>query len=138
LDAHFKSLAPEDVAKASRALSDLERLNGIGAAAIAADFRTGGEAAYYIREWAEEIFPQLFSDEELREYLSGTDENAPLAERLLAKLRLVRFGVYVGAEDGFVTMDYAFGYELERGFRDDMLIVKLNERYEVTEIVTEG
>jgi len=34
--------------------------------------------------------------------------------------------------------DYAFGYDYEKGFRDDMLVVKLDEKYEVLEITNEG
>ena len=100
--------------------------------------KEAGEAQYYINEWNEDIFGQIFTQEEFEEFIQDTDKENTIEERLLSKLRLVRFGVYAESEDSFVTMDYAFGYDIDKGFRDNMLIVKLNQDYKVCELVTEG
>ena len=138
LDVNFVEVTEENVKKVSKTFNFLEELNNIGIESIIRDFEEEGEANYYIKEWNGDIFEQIFSKEEFEEFIKDTDSEQNIEERLLSKLRLVRFGVYAESDDSYVTMDYAFGYDIDRGFRDNMLIVKLNEDYEVCEIVTEG
>jgi len=67
-----------------------------------------------------------------------------IKERFLSLLRLVRtclrVGIYTEPNENidFIVMDYAFGYDRSIGFRDDMLVVYLNEKYEVNAISAEG
>ena len=138
LDVNFIDVTDENVKKVSKALNDLEKLNKIGIESFMQDFEEAGEAQSYITFWNEDVFGQIFSQEEFEEFIQDTDREKSVEERLLSKLRLVRFGVYAESEDSFVTMDYAFGYDIDKGFRDNMLIVKLNQNYEVCEIVMEG
>jgi hypothetical protein len=135
---HFKTADGADIEKAGQVLDEIDKISALGSDAIAADYHGGGEAEYYIRDWSEDIFSQIFTKEEFLEYLAPTDAAAPLGERLLSLLRLVSLGIYAGSGGSFIVLDYAFGYDMDRGFRDDMLVVKMNEEYEVTEIVTEG
>ena len=138
LDVNFVEVTEENVQKVSKALNDLQEINKIGIESLMRDFEEAGEAEYYIREWKDDIFGQLFTSEEFEAFIQDTDKEKSVEERLLSKLRLVRLGVYAESADSFVTLDYAFGYDIDKGFRDDMLIVKLNQDYEVCEITTEG
>ena len=138
VDVNFIEVSEPNISEVSRALNDLPELNKIGIDSIMQSFEEAGEARDYIDEWKEEIFGQIFTKEEFEEFVRDTDKEKSIEARLLSKLRLVRFGVYAESEDSFVTMDYAFGYDLDRGFRDNMLVVKLNQEYEVCEIVAEG
>lgn len=138
LDVHFIEVTEENVKNVGQALSDLEKLNKIGFESISHNFEEEGESKSYIEEWNEDIFGQILSEEEFEEFLKDTDSEKRIEERLLSKLRLVRLGIYAESEDDFVTMDFAFGYDIDKGFRDHMLIVKLNQDSEISEIVTEG
>jgi hypothetical protein len=53
-------------------------------------------------------------------------------------IRIVRIGIYAESEESFIIMDFAFGYEQERGFRDDMIAISLNPDYQITDIDTAG
>lgn len=138
LDVNFIEATEENVKKVGLTLNDLEKLNKVGLESISHDFEEEGESKSYIEEWNEDIFEQIFSEEEFEEFLKDTDSKKSIEERLLSRLRLVRLGIYAESEDSFVTMDYAFGYDMDKGFRDNMLIVKLNQDYKVSEIVIEG
>ena len=138
LDVNFVNVTEGNVKKVAKALNDLEKLNKIGIECFMCDFEKEGEAKSYIKEWNDYIFGQLFTENEFQEFIRDTDNDKSIEERLLSKLKLVRFGVYADSEDSFVIMDYAFGYEIDKGFRDDMLVVKLNQDYEVCDISNEG
>ena len=138
IDVHFKVLDEMAIKKVCKALGDIDKLNALGVNAFTNDYNAGGESKYYVGEWGNDIFGQIFTEEELQEYLAPTDSSMPIEERLLSLLRLVRIGIYSGSDDSFIVLDYAFGYEIDKGFRDSMLIVKMNERYEVVNIVMEG
>ena len=138
IDVNFIDVTNSNLRSVIKALNDIEKLNKIGVESFICDFEEGGETKYYIKEWNEEIFGQIFAEDEFDEFIQNTDKEKSVEERLLSKLRLVRFGVYADSKDSFVTMDYAFGYEVDKGFRDDMLVVKLNQDYEVCDISNEG
>ena len=138
LDVNFIEVTEESVNKVSKALNYLEELNKIGIEGFMRDFSEEGETKYYIEEWNGDIFGQIFSEEEFEDFIKDTDREKNIEERLLSKLRLVRLGIYAESDDYFVTMDYAFGYDIDKGFRDDMLVVKLNQEYEVCDISNEG
>ncbi|GHU04304.1 hypothetical protein FACS1894158_04320 [Betaproteobacteria bacterium] len=138
LDVHFKKVNSQTVESVSQALTDLKKINETGTTAYLQDFEEEGEAKEYVGEWAQDIFQQIFTEEEFSDFLQHTDKEKPIEEQLLSLIRLVRVGVYAESDDDFVTLDYAFGYELDKGFRDNMIVVKLNQDYEVTEITMEG
>lgn len=138
LDVQFKEVNDDNLKKVTEALIDLDRLEKIASDSIAEDFSNGGGVEYYINEWNEDILGQIFTEEELEAYISDTDKNISMEERLLSKLRLVRVGIYAESEDSFVVMDYAFGYDMDKGFRDNMLVVKMDKNYKVCDISTEG
>ena len=138
IDVHFKELNAVNIDKVSWALNDIKKINEMGRVAYSTDFHNDGSTSAYIEEWEQEIFCQIFSDDEFQEFLIPSDKNASIKERLLSLLRLVRIGIYAEADNGFAVMDYAFGYSMDKGFRDNMLVVKLNEQYEVLEITSEG
>ena len=138
IDVNFIYVTDSNLMGVAKALNDLEKLNKIGIESFICDFEEGGETKYYMKEWNEEIFGQIFTEDEFEKFIQNTDKEKSVEERLLSKLRLVRFGVYADSKDSFVTMDYAFGYEIDKGFRDDMLVVKLNQDYEVCDISNEG
>ena len=137
-DVHFKELSDDYISATGRVLEKRKEINQIATAAYISDYHNGGETSSYIQNWRDDIFGQIFSAEEFASFIAKTDENAPLGERLLSLLRLVRIGIYTGGEESFIVMDYAFGDDYDKGFRDDMLVIKMNEKYEVEVIVSEG
>jgi len=138
ISVYFKELSDNYISKVRQVLTDIQKINEIATTAYISDYHNGSNASDYIQEWHEDIFKQIFSDDEFHAFLAQSDESVPVKERLLSLLRLVGIGIYAGADENFIVMDYAFGYDIEKGFRDDMLVVKINERYDVTEITNEG
>lgn len=138
LDVHFIELSQSEIDKVSHALNSIEQLDQIGLECIEKDYKNGGESDYYIREWYPDILEQIFTEEEFENYIKHTDNQKSIEERLLSKLRLVRVGVYAGSDNEFIVLDYAFGYELEKGFRDDMMVVKMDQDLKVCDISNEG
>lgn len=138
IDINFKTVTEQTVKRASFALENFQKLIDVGLEGIYTDYSNKGEAEYYITEWRDDIFVQIFDEDEFLKFMSETDLNLSIEDRLLSKLRIVRFGVYVGSEIDFITLDYAFGYKQEDGFRDDMLIVKFDQNLKILDISTEG
>lgn len=138
LDVNFIEVTEDNINKVSNALSSLKKLNKIGIESFTHDFEEAGETKSYIEEWNGDIFGQIFSEEEFENFIKDTNADKSIEERLLSKLRLVRMGIYAESDDSFVVMDYAFGYEMDKGFRDNMLVVKLSQNHKVCEITSEG
>ena len=138
LTVHFKEAAQRSVSKVSLALNTLSKILLIGQKALQQDFEEDEIVKEYIEEWNEDIFLQLLSEEEFERFIEKSDKAKSIQERLLSLLRIVRIGIYAESENSFITMDFAFGYEQEKGFRDDMLVVTLNPQLKVTNICTEG
>jgi len=134
IDVHFTEISQKNIEKIGNALKILKKLDEIGTNAYWNDFQANGESRDYIDFWIEELPP-----DELSDLLYDTDSSKSQEERLLSLLRLVRIGFYTQLSvDDFIVMDYAFRHEDDGGFREKMLIVKLNEQYQVTEIMIEG
>jgi hypothetical protein len=138
LDVHFKNVNSQTIESVSQVLNNLKKIKKIGETAYLQDFENEGEAKEYVEEWNNDIFEQIFTEEEFSEFMQHTDKEKPIEEQVLSLLQLVRVGIYAESDDSFVTLDYAFGYDFDTGFRDNMLVVKLNQDYEVTEITMEG
>ncbi len=102
------------------------------------DFEKEGETHYYISEWKDEIFGYIFSEQEFNDFISDTDSKLTLERRILKKLTLVRVGLYIDTSDEFLVLDYAFGKDFDKGFRDSILAVKINSDYKLDCIVMEG
>lgn len=138
LDVTFKGIDTQKILKVSTTLNNLTKIHKIGKVAIQEDFEKGETVKEYIQEWKEDIFLQIFTSEEFEEFISDTDKEKSIAKRLLSKIRIVRIGIYAESKNSFVTMDFAFGYDDDKGFREDMIVVTLNPNLEVTDICTEG
>jgi hypothetical protein len=139
IDIHFKEMSDESIKDVSKALTDLKKIKVAGDSALAQDYKAGGETKEYISEWNEDIFSQIFSEAEFSDFIGqAMGKEGGIEEQLFSLLRLVRVGIYERSEESFATLDYAFGNEMEKGFLDDMVIVKLNQDYEVCEITREG
>lgn len=138
LDVHFKELDPININSVSKVLEELNLVIKIGAKIIFTNFFNDGVAKKYIEEWNEDIFEQIFSQKEFDAFVFNTDKNKSIEERLLSLIRLVRVGIYTESDNSFIILDYAFGYDIDKGFRDDMLVIKLNIDYKFLEITTEG
>ncbi|MCL2254014.1 MAG: DUF2004 domain-containing protein [Lachnospiraceae bacterium] len=138
IDVHIKELSDNYIGEVCQVLSNLQKVSEIATTAYISDYHNDGETCSYIQSWNEDIFEQIFSDEEFQAFLSYSDESLPIEERLLSLLRLVGIGIYAGEDEEFIVMDYAFGYDFEKGFRDDMLVIKLDKKYEVLEVTNEG
>lgn len=138
LDVNFIEVTDDNIKLVSKALNDLDQLNRLGVEGFTKDFASNGETQKYIYEWNEDIFEQIFTETEFEDFIKDTNSNVAIEERILQKLRLVRAGIYAGTSEYFVILDYAFGYDIDKGFRDNMLIVKLDKNYNVCEIANEG
>lgn len=138
ISVNFKNINQQTIQEVSKPLNQLKSLIQYGKNGIVDDYNKKGEAEYYIREWKDYIFEQIFSEEEYAEFISDTDPNLKIENRLLHKIRPVQFSIYAESEHDLVTIDYAFGYDIDKGFRDDMLVVKLNKTLKIENISTEG
>ena len=92
----------------------------------------------YIEEWNEDGFEQVFEEGEFEKFIKDTNTEDSIEKRLLSLLRIVRIGFYTDSEKSFTVLDFAFGYEHDQGFRDDMVVVSLDKKYEVTDVTSEG
>ncbi len=135
---HFKEVSEQQVLKVASTLNKLSQIHLIGKKAIRKDFEEGEVVNEYIEEWNDDIFLQIFDEEGFRKFIENTNSAESIEERLFSLLRIVRVGIYAESEKSFVIMDFAFGYEDRKGFRDDMVVVTLNPKLEVTDICTEG
>ncbi|MFK7937233.1 MAG: DUF2004 domain-containing protein [Saprospiraceae bacterium] len=141
LDINFYSLSEKNIALVAPALERLTEIHQIAEAAYLQDFEQGKEAKEYIEEWRDDLLWDDFNEEEYTDFIKDTDPNLSLARRLLSLIRVVRIGFYPDSPDTFVTVDFAFGYddeEEQKGWREHMIVVKLNSEFEVTEVCTEG
>ena len=138
LDIHLNKVNDQAIELISQVLSDLEQIYQIGQSSIQEDFEEGDVVKDYIEEWKEDIFLQIFEEKEFEAFIGETDSAKSMEERLLSLIRLVRVGVYAKSENEFLVLDFAFGYDSEQGFRDDMIVLWLNENYKVVDIGVEG
>jgi hypothetical protein len=138
LDIHFKEVNETKISKVSSALNDLSKIHEIGKNFIQTDFEEGEIVKEYIQEWNEHNFKQIFDKEEFKKFIEQTDKEGSIAQQLLTLIRIVRIGIYAESEESFIVMDFAFGYEQERGFRDNMIAITLNPDYQITDIDTAG
>ena len=146
----IETLEDASIEKVHQALADIQKLNKIATDAYVFDYHNGGEdydsgtdTSRYMLEWYDGgLLNEIFSKEEFEAFIAHTDKTLPVKERLLSLLRLVSISIHMppNKDHGydFIVMDYAFGYDLDKGFQDDVLAVYLNEQYEVTRIVEEG
>lgn len=138
LDVNFKEVNESKIDKVKSSLNKLLEIHKIGIEAIQKDFKEGEVVKEYIEEWNEDIFLQMFDEDEFQKFIEDTDKEERIEKRLLSLIRIVRIGIYVESENSFITMDFAFGYDSKIGFRDDMLVVTINPEFKVTDICTEG
>jgi len=138
LDVHFDQLTETNITIVSDALNDLNKIHQIGVVGFQKDFEDGGRVKEYIEEWNEDIFLQIFEEGEFEKFIENTNPEETIEKRLLSLIRIVRIGFYTKSDEPFAVLDFAFGYEQDEGFRDDMIVVTLNQKYEVTDVTSEG
>ena len=138
LDVHFDELTEKKIAQVSDALNKLNDIHQKGIDAFQKDFEEGGRVQEYIEEWNEDGFIQVFEEGEFEKFIKNANPEETIEKRLLSLIRIVRIGFYTQSDESFLVLDFAFGYDQDHGFRDDMVVVTLNEKYEVTDITSEG
>ena len=141
LDVNFEMLPDEDsITKLSVLLNQLNIIHEIGKNILQKDFEEGQEVKNYLTEWHEDIFGQVFNDIDYQAFIEKTDQTKGIHERLLSLIRLVRIGIYHNLELESIVLDFAFGYDkrFKFGFREHMLVVKLNADFTLNELCTEG
>ncbi len=138
LDIHLKKLDEKSIAQVNRVLADLEKIRELGQLAMIRDFEEGEVVKDYIEEWNEDIFLQVFEEDEFQDFIKETDSSENIEKRLLSLIRLVRIGIYLNGEKYPLTLDFAFGHDDDHGFRQDMVVLWLNEDYELVDIGVEG
>lgn len=134
LDVHLEEVDDSSIATVNQILRELEKIGQLSQAALVKDFQEGQEVKDYIEEWNEDIFLQVFEEDEFQDFIKDTAPTKSMEERLLSLIRLVRIGVYFTGESDFLTLDFAFGYNDTHGFRQHMIILGLNKEYEVVDI----
>jgi len=138
LDVHFDKLTEKNIAIVRDALNIVNDIHQKGIAAFQKNFEEGGRVQEYIEEWNEDGFIQVFEEGEFEKFIENTNPKDTIEKRLLSLIRIVRIGFYTKSDEPFVVLDFAFGYDQDQGFRDDMIVVTLNEKYEVTDVTSEG
>lgn len=98
------------------------------------DFNANGEVKNYIDEWIE----YYLKDEPFKSLAKEPfTESTP--NELLSKLNVVRIGFYaLSNSTPYIAIDFAFGYDIDSGYRDNMLVIKLNKENELIALTTEG
>lgn len=134
LDVNFTDLSDANITMVTKTLNNLDTLVAKAEQVVENDFITGKTVKDYVKEWIdyhlkEEPFKGLVPE--------PFDEKTP--KLLLDKLKIVRIGLYAFHDsEPFIVMDFAFGYEIDSGYRDDMVVLKMNADFELLEITTEG
>lgn len=134
LDVNFTELTNSNIILVTTALNDLDAIISAAKRHVDNDFKTSNTVRDYFQEWItyhlkEEPFKGLVPE--------PFDEKTP--ELLLNKLEIVRIGFYALVEtEPFIVIDFAFGYDIDSGYRDDMVVLKLDAAYALQEISTEG
>lgn len=134
LDVHFTDLSQEKISLVAHSLHNLDTIIAKGKTLLVNDFHANGVVKDYIDEWIE-----YYLEEEIFKGLAKEPFTEETPNELLNKLEVVRIGFYSLAEShSYIVMDFAFGYEIDSGYRDDMLVIKLNKELELMELTTEG
>ncbi len=137
LDINFKELNELSIQTAKRTLENLSSIHKKCREYIMTDYQSSTETQYYLKEWSQEILPQIFDEAELQNFLSRSKAKEK-DQQLLELLSVVRTGIYIDDEKAKIVNDFAFGYDIESGFRDDMLAVYIDEQFNLITIVNEG
>lgn len=134
LNANFTELTNENILLVTNSLNNLEKIIEKGKKELINDFNSNGEVGNYINEWIE----YYLKDEPFKGLIKEPfTEDTP--NDLLNKLEVVRIGFYALSESyPYIVMDFAFGYKIDSGFRDDVLVLKFNLENELIELTTEG
>lgn len=134
LDVNFLELSNDNISLVTNSLNNLEKIIENGKKFLHEDFNSNGEVKKYINNWIE----YYLEDEPFKDLARKPYTNDTLNE-LLKKLGIVRVGFYALSElHPYIVMDFAFGYDIDSGFRDNMLIIKLDSKNNLIEITTEG
>jgi len=134
LDVNFTELSKTNISLVTNSLNNFDEIVKKGKNFLTDDFNSNGEVKSYINEWIE-----YYLDEEPFKSLAEKPFTEETPNELLNKLEIVRVGFYSWAENHpYIIIDFAFGYEIDSGYRDNMLVIKLSTDYELVELTTEG
>lgn len=134
LDVNFTTLSKANILQVKNSLDNLYEITQRGKKYLIDDFNSNGEVKNHIGEWIE-----YYLNQEPFKGLAEKPFTEETPNELLKKLEIVRIGFYSWDEDHpYIIMDFAFGYEIDSGYRDNMLTIKLNKNHEPVEITSEG
>lgn len=134
LDVNFTELSKTNISLVTNSLNNIDEITKKGKKYLIEDFNSNGEVKNYIDEWIE-----YYLDEEPFKGLVEKPFTEKTPNELLIKLEIVRVGFYSFAENHpYIIIDFAFGYEADSGYRDNMLVIMLSKDYELLELTTEG
>ncbi|AZA80753.1 hypothetical protein C1637_11985 [Chryseobacterium lactis] len=111
LDLNFEnsSIDTPKLDKVKNFLENIEKFDKLNKTYIVEDYhdQDGDTVKYYIEHHLEEI-----DQDELSTLINFDDPDTKPEQQLLAKLELVRVGLYPDSEDHFAILDYSIGEEI--------------------------
>jgi hypothetical protein len=109
LDLNFEegSIDPKRLDLVKAFISGLSDYNTKNLVAIADDMEDGDTVEEYIDHHLAEL-----AEEDLAQLVDKNNSKTSPQKQLLAKLQLVRVGLYPGSEEQFATFDYSIGQEI--------------------------
>jgi hypothetical protein len=131
IDLHFEdlSVAEEKVKKVEHWVNNLSKLNDIGVAAIAEDFKSGDTVREYIQHHLEEL-----DEKNITTLLEKTNRQMPQEEQMLSALKLKGIIFSPQTEENFITLDYTLDEELT----DYLVVVDITAEGHVNYITMES
>lgn len=95
--------------KVKNFIENIEKFDNLNKTYILDDYNDeeGDTVKFYIEDHLEEI-----GKEELSTLINFDDKTIELEQQLLAKLKLVRVGLYPDSEDNFAIFDYSIGQDI--------------------------
>jgi hypothetical protein len=110
LDLNFESLSVDDSVpdRIQQFLEKLPALNASNLKIIQHDYKTGDTVQEYLQFHIEE----MEGVDELDAFIDPSNTALSKEEQLLAKLVLIRVGLYPDNEDFFAIFDYSFGKDI--------------------------
>lgn len=121
-----------DVAKLSLVnswLSDIQRIDRLGLAALQEDFRTGETVQEYIQHHLDEL-----DSDDLKDLLKTAKAGSNKKQKMLSLIRLKRIGFYPDAAERFISLDYKLDEELT----DYLIVLDFTEEGKLHYLTTES
>lgn len=123
LDLNFedKTISLATMKSVKKIIDDIPRLDKQNKVYIENDFNdeSGDTARFYLEHHLEEV-----SQQELSTLIDFDDKSTEPEKQLLAKLHLVRVGLYPDNDENFAVFDYSLG----KSFTNYLVVVNLNKK----------